>query len=60
MITFTSASTVDNFFSRVSDTRGARLASIGPATSAAIRKHGREPDIEAKEATIQALHDALL
>jgi uroporphyrinogen III methyltransferase / synthase len=60
VITFTSASTVDNFFSRVSDTRGARLASIGPATSAAIRKHGREPDIEAKEATIQALHDALL
>jgi uroporphyrinogen III methyltransferase/synthase len=59
-ITFTSASTVDNFLSRVTDTRGARLVSIGPATSAAIRKHGLEPDIEAKEATIQALHDALL
>jgi uroporphyrinogen-III synthase len=44
----------------VTDTRGARLVSIGPATSAAIRKHGLEPDIEAKEATIQALHDALL
>jgi len=60
VITFTSASTVDNFFALTSDTRGARLASIGPTTSQALRRHGYEPDIVAKESTIQALHDAIL
>jgi uroporphyrinogen III methyltransferase/synthase len=60
VITFTSASTVDNFFALTSDTRGARLASIGPTTSQALRRHGYEPDIVAKESTIQALHDAIV
>jgi uroporphyrinogen III methyltransferase/synthase len=55
VITFTSASTVDNFFAQTNDVRGAKLASIGPTTSAALRKHGHEPDIVAAEATIQAL-----
>ncbi len=59
-ITFTSASTVDNFFALTSDLRGARLASIGPTTSAALRKHGHKPEIETQESTIQALHDALI
>jgi uroporphyrinogen-III synthase len=38
---------------------GALLASIGPTTSDALRKHGRQPDIEASIASIQALHDAV-
>src|SRR5437762_4361561 len=33
VVTFTSASTVDNFFAKVSDTGDALLASIGPVTS---------------------------
>ncbi|HEV7241450.1 MAG TPA: uroporphyrinogen-III C-methyltransferase [Thermoanaerobaculia bacterium] len=60
VVTFTSASTVDNFFAKVTPSARTILASIGPATSDAIRRHGRTPDIEAKNATIQALHDALV
>ena len=59
IVTFTSASTVDRFFEKLTP-GNALLASIGPTTSEAIRRHGREPDIEAKNATIQALHDALI
>jgi uroporphyrinogen III methyltransferase/synthase len=59
VVTFTSASTVDRFFEKATPGR-ALLASIGPATSDAIRRHGREPDIVANEATIQALHDAVV
>lgn len=59
IVTFTSASTVENFFARMTPGR-ALLASIGPTTSEAIRRHGREPDIEAKNATVQALHDAVI
>jgi uroporphyrinogen III methyltransferase/synthase len=58
-VTFTSASTVDNFFNLVS-APGAKLASIGPTTSEAIRKHGREPDIEASSASVQALCEAVV
>jgi uroporphyrinogen III methyltransferase/synthase len=62
VVTFTSASTVDNFFAAVGDQvlDGALLASIGPMTSEAIRRHGREPDIEAPNASVQGLHDALV
>lgn len=66
IVTFTSASTVDNFFSKLNDADRARilanakLASIGETTSAAIRKYGKEPDIVAKNATIQDLHDAIV
>ena len=60
MVTFTSASTVDNFFAKVAKTNGALLASIGPVTSEAIAKHGREPDIEAPAASIEALRDAII
>jgi len=63
IVTFTSASTVDNFFEVLPDAKvfdGAMLASIGPTTSDAIRKHGRKPDIEASNATIAALVAAIL
>ncbi|HEX6100780.1 MAG TPA: uroporphyrinogen-III C-methyltransferase [Thermoanaerobaculia bacterium] len=59
VVTFTSASTVDNFFAKATPGR-ARIASIGPATSDAIQRHGRTPDVVAKNATIQALHDAVV
>jgi uroporphyrinogen III methyltransferase/synthase len=65
-VTFTSGSTVDHFFSRLTAEERARvfeqamIASIGPQTSAAIRKYGRGPDVEAKSASVQALHDAVL
>jgi uroporphyrinogen III methyltransferase/synthase len=59
VITFTSASTVDNFFA-VAPNATAKLASIGPTTSEAIRKHGKEPDIEAENASVQSLHDAVV
>ena len=66
VVTFTSASTVDHFFEKLTAEERARvmrralLASIGPTTSEAIRKYGKAPDIEAPNATIQALHDAIL
>jgi uroporphyrinogen III methyltransferase/synthase len=40
--------------------RGPRLASIGPATSAELRAHGAEPDIEADPHTPDGLVEALL
>lgn len=66
VVTFTSASTVEHFFSKLSDEERARvlgrakLASIGETTSAAIRKWGKDPDLVAANATIQALHDAVV
>ncbi len=66
VITFTSASTADYFYGKLTDEEraavngGALIASIGPTTSEAVRRHGREPDIEAASATIQALHDAVV
>ncbi|HKO00869.1 MAG TPA: uroporphyrinogen-III C-methyltransferase, partial [Thermoanaerobaculia bacterium] len=59
VVTFTSASTADNFFATAPNVN-AKIASIGPTTSEAIRKHGKEPDIEADNATVQALHDSVL
>jgi uroporphyrinogen III methyltransferase/synthase len=62
IVTFTSGSTVDNFFDVLPDARildNALLASIGPTTSDAIRRHGRAPDIEAPNATITALVEAI-
>ncbi|MGH9421340.1 MAG: uroporphyrinogen-III C-methyltransferase, partial [Thermoanaerobaculia bacterium] len=60
VVTFTSASTVDNFFTAHTDIDGALLASIGPTTSDALRKHGRQPDIESPVASIQSLHDGVV
>jgi uroporphyrinogen III methyltransferase/synthase len=59
IVTFTSASTVENFFAKVNPGR-ALLASIGATTSDAIRKHGRTPDMEAANATIASLLDAII
>ena len=59
VVTFTSASTVDNFFARLTPGR-ALLASIGPATSDAIRRHGHEPGCVASNATIAALRAAVV
>src|SRR5436190_8196843 len=63
VVTFTSASTVDNFFAAIPDAtklNGALLASIGPTTTEAIQRHGRQPDVEASNASVQALHDAVV
>jgi uroporphyrinogen III methyltransferase/synthase len=61
VVTFTSASTVDNFFAATNvDLNGTLIASIGPTTSDAIRRHGRQPDIESPVASIQSLHDAVV
>ena len=37
-----------------------RLASIGPMTTDAIRKHGLMPDIEAETASVASLRDAVV
>jgi uroporphyrinogen III methyltransferase / synthase len=60
-ITFTSASTV-RFLAEAAGglPSGPRLASIGPATSAALREHGREPDLEAPVHTPDGLVGALV
>ncbi|HJQ36708.1 MAG TPA: uroporphyrinogen-III C-methyltransferase [Thermoanaerobaculia bacterium] len=66
VVTFTSASTVDHFFAKLTPDERSRvmkraiLASIGATTSEAIRKYGKEPDVVASNATIQALHDAVV
>ncbi|MEA2236772.1 MAG: uroporphyrinogen methyltransferase / synthase [Thermoanaerobaculia bacterium] len=62
VVTFTSASTVDNFFAAIGERsiEGALLASIGPMTSEAIRRHGRQADVEAANAGVQALHDVVV
>ena len=63
-ITFTSSSTVRNFFNvvdpgivRMSEVR---LASIGPATSATLAEAGFEPDARAESHTIDGLVQAIL
>ncbi len=65
-ITFTSSSTVSNFMSLLEskDTRkllkNVVTASIGPITSDTARSLDIQPDIEAKEYTIQGLINSLL
>ncbi|HEX9163378.1 MAG TPA: uroporphyrinogen-III C-methyltransferase [Thermoanaerobaculia bacterium] len=66
IVTFTSGSTVSNFFDMLTPDERKRLlnralvASIGPVTSEAIRRYGRGPDAESKSASIQALCDAVI
>jgi uroporphyrinogen III methyltransferase/synthase len=57
-VTFTSASTVRNL--GVDALGAAKVVSIGPATSAELRAHGREPDLEADPHTPDGLVDAVL
>jgi uroporphyrinogen III methyltransferase/synthase len=59
IITFTSSSTVTNFFSMIPAT-DAVLASIGPVTTATIVEHGFKPSIIAEEFTIDGLVDAMV
>lgn len=63
-ITFSSSSTVENFFSAVEPERvqesSARIASIGPRTSDTLRKLGFEPDVEAAPHTIEDLIQAII
>jgi uroporphyrinogen III methyltransferase/synthase len=61
-VTFTSSSTVTFFFDVAGDRLGeqARLLSIGPVTSAALRARGRAPDVEAEQHDIDGLVAALV
>lgn len=64
ILTFTSSSTVKNFFKLVEGIKKDYLknvifASIGPITSATLRSFGYEPHIEAKEYTIEGLVKAI-
>ena len=65
-VTFTSSSTVDHFFEKLTAEERALvsdhavLASIGPSTTETIRKWGRSPDVVARNASVQALHDAVV
>ncbi len=60
-VTFTSSSTVENFFAAIPPDRlqGARMASIGPVTSGTLRKYGIEPAAEAVEYTSAGLVEAI-
>jgi uroporphyrinogen III methyltransferase/synthase len=61
-VLFTSASSVRFFAQAAGDAalQGPRLASIGPATSAALRELGAEPHLEADPHTPDGLVEALL
>ena len=63
-LTFTSSSTVRNFFSAVDPEPArsgrVRIASIGPRTSATLRKMDLEPDVAAEEATMKHVIDAIV
>jgi uroporphyrinogen III methyltransferase / synthase len=58
--TFTSASSVRFFHEAAGTLAGPRIASIGPATSAALRELGCEPDLEAADHTPDGLVAALV
>lgn len=66
VVTFTSSSTVENFFSALSaDERTALLsraivASIGPVTSRTLRELGVEVGVEASAASVASLSEAIL
>ncbi|HUW82974.1 MAG TPA: uroporphyrinogen-III C-methyltransferase [Phycisphaerae bacterium] len=65
-ITFTSTSTVSNFFDLLASAaceelpNRVRLASIGPVTSEALRARGLEPAIEATPHTVPGLIEAIV
>lgn len=63
IVTFTSASTVHNFFSLIGDAKlpeGVIAACIGPITADAARAHGLTNIVMASEYTIEGLVDSLL
>lgn len=65
LVTFTSSSTVQNFFRLLRAAgfealpAGIATASIGPITSQTLREHGIEPSVEADEHTIEGLTAAI-
>jgi uroporphyrinogen III methyltransferase / synthase len=61
-VLFTSASSVRHFVAAAGDGAldGPRLVSIGPATSAELRAHEAEPDLEADPHTPDGLVAVLL
>jgi uroporphyrinogen III methyltransferase/synthase len=61
-VTFTSSSTVRFLLAAAGDrlAEGTRIVSIGPVTSATLREHGLEPDVEASRHDIGGLVEALL
>ena len=61
-ITFTSSSTVRFLVAAAGGrlTEGTRIVSIGPVTSATLREHGLEPDVEAQRHDIEGLVQALV
>ena len=63
-VTFTSASTVEHFFGKLTPEErkmvAGKLFSIGPTTTEAIKRYGFAPEVETKNATIAALHDAVV
>jgi uroporphyrinogen III methyltransferase/synthase len=60
-ITFTSGSTVKNWLALAgpASLEGVRIATIGPATSEVVRKHGFRVDVEATPSTVDALVEAI-
>lgn len=58
IVTFTSSSTVTNFFALIPET-DADLASIGPVTTETILKHGFKPAVTADVYTINGLVEAM-
>jgi len=58
-VTFTSASAVRFFVEAAGRPDRSQIVSIGPITSAALREHGLEPDVEATEHTPDGLVAAL-
>ena len=59
-VTFTSASTVRFLFDQAQPGPRARLVSIGPITSQALRERGLEPHVEAEQHDIDGLLAALV
>jgi uroporphyrinogen III methyltransferase/synthase len=59
-VTFTSSSTVRFFLAAAGGRPGGRVVSIGPVTSATLREHGIEPDVEATRHDVDGVVAALL
>ena len=59
LVTFTSSSTVKNFFSLYKGEKNFEIASIGPITSKTATEMGFAPDIESDEHTIPGLVSAI-
>ena len=63
-VTFTSSSTVRFFLDAAGGeaglSEGTRVVSIGPVTSATLREHGLEPDVEAARHDVDGVLDAVV